>query len=240
MLSIVIPTLNEASNLPNLLASLTKELRSRYNLEIIVSDNGSTDDTVAFARKAGVRVVGRRSEEKKNISECRNRGARAAQGEVLMFLDADCLPRNWEYFFDRSFEALHDQRIIALTFRFAINPKEQRWIDVVWMFYFNLLFLFLNVLGLGMGRGNCQVVRRAAFQKINGYNTELVAGEDFDFYRRLRRIGRIRFLWSVVVYELPRRFRKLGYVRVALQWFVNSMSIMILGRSWSREWRDVR
>jgi hypothetical protein len=66
-----------------------------------------------------------------------------------------------------------------------------------------------------------------------------VAGEDFDLFHRLGKLGHIAFLWDVTVYESPRRFRKLGYVRTSTLWFINFISVLLTKRSWSKHWHRV-
>lgn len=85
MLSVVIPTRNAGRTLASCLASLTRQ--DLPGVEIIVVDNGSTDETEAIARAAGARwlqVGGERSRQ-------RNAGWRAARGPVVVFVDADML-----------------------------------------------------------------------------------------------------------------------------------------------------
>jgi GT2 family glycosyltransferase len=98
----------------------------------------------------------------------------------------------------------------------------------------------LNSLQFGTGRGECQVIKRKAFFNVSGYDERLAAGEDFDLYRRLARRGRIKYVEDLTVYESPRRYRRSGYFRVALLWFLNAVSIIILRRSFSREWKPAR
>jgi glycosyltransferase involved in cell wall biosynthesis len=82
MISVVIPTLNEAHNLPRLLAKLQQETTAS---EIIVVDGGSSDATTALARRLGARVVD--SDPGRGVQL--RRGADAASGDVLLFLHAD-------------------------------------------------------------------------------------------------------------------------------------------------------
>jgi len=65
-----------------------------------------------------------------------------------------------------------------------------------------------------MGRGECQIVRRDIFEKVGKYNTNLIAGEDFDLYRRIKKNnGNIYYSKEIIIYESPRRFRKYGYLK---------------------------
>jgi len=82
MLSIIIPTLNEEKYLPFLLSSIKEQNFKDY--EIILSDAGSEDRTIEIAKSYGCRVV------KGGLpAKGRNQGARAAAGDLLLFLDSD-------------------------------------------------------------------------------------------------------------------------------------------------------
>jgi hypothetical protein len=66
------------------------------------------------------------------------------------------------------------------------------------------------------------------------------AGEDFDLYRRLTRCGKIGHRERLLVYESPRRFRRYGYLRVLFEWTLNAVAVMVLKRSISKEWEEIR
>ena len=72
------------------------------------------------------------------------------------------------------------------------------------------------------------------------YEQAIAAGEDYDMFRRLSRVGAIRFLRDVYVHESPRRYRKYGYLYVTLSWFLNFLSVFFLGRSILDQWKPVR
>jgi rSAM/selenodomain-associated transferase 2 len=82
--SVIIPALNEAGNLPALLGDLRPALDSR-EVEVIVVDGGSDDGTPALAAAAGALVVAAERGRARQM----NAGARLARGEVLLFLHAD-------------------------------------------------------------------------------------------------------------------------------------------------------
>ena len=82
MLSIVIPTKNEEEYLPLLLTSIKQQTLAPH--EVIIADAGSTDRTREIAKAFGCKVV-----EGGMPGVGRNRGAVAASGDTLLFLDAD-------------------------------------------------------------------------------------------------------------------------------------------------------
>ncbi|HEV8124845.1 MAG TPA: glycosyltransferase [Gemmatimonadales bacterium] len=92
-ISILIPARNEARNIGRTLAALRAQQLAGIATEIIVVDDGSSDATALVAAEAGAKVIAAR-ETGGNPGAARNRGAAAATGEVLVFLDADCVPRS--------------------------------------------------------------------------------------------------------------------------------------------------
>jgi hypothetical protein len=106
--------------------------------------------------------------------------------------------------------------------------------------FYNSYVKILNKAGMGMGRGECHMVRSGIFRSVNGYNESLAAGEDYDLYRRIAKKGKIKFISSLTVYESPRRYRKFGYRKVFGDWTRNSLSVLFRNRSVSSEWEAVR
>lgn len=84
MISIVLPARNEAASLATLLPAVLAQVPGA---EVIVIDDGSTDDTAAIARAAGARVISH--PYPKGNGAAIKTGARAAQGEIIVFMDAD-------------------------------------------------------------------------------------------------------------------------------------------------------
>jgi glycosyltransferase involved in cell wall biosynthesis len=89
MISVIIPAYNAAQTLPACLKALSAQTMPADQFEIIVVDDGSTDNTAGIARQAGVRVV---SQPNAGAAAARNLGAHFARGDLLLFTDADCLP----------------------------------------------------------------------------------------------------------------------------------------------------
>ncbi|MFN3270633.1 MAG: glycosyltransferase, partial [Candidatus Kapaibacteriota bacterium] len=218
-----------------------EELLRKYSVELIVSDGGSKDSTLEIAKCFANKVVVHKSSKRQTIAEGRNRGAEVATGDILIFINGDTIPNNIEKFFDFVANwAVKDLQCVALAVKVLPFPEEEIWKDKIFYFLHNNYVKFLNFVGLGMGRGECQVVRREAFWRVGGYNSKIIAGEDFDLYRRLARIGRIKYVDNVWVYESPRRFRKLGYIKTIMRWLLNGIFVMIFGRSYSNNWEPIR
>ncbi|NUN08555.1 MAG: glycosyltransferase [Ignavibacteriaceae bacterium] len=239
--SIIIPTLNEEKLLPNLLNQLKQVKESgEFEIEIVISDGGSIDGTLLLAVNRADKIIGREINTKNSISSGRNNGARVSSGEILVFVNADILFEDIFRFFRFLDESFRDSENIAMTTKVKIFPEEEILTDKIFHGFYNYYFFLLNKLSYGMGRGECQVVKREFFEMVNGYNPELIAGEDFDLFKRLKRKGKILFELSLTVYESPRRFRKYGYSAITLEWLKNALAIIVRNRSISKVWEQVR
>lgn len=238
--SIIIPAYDEARFLPRLLRQFPPDLRRQLQVELIVSDGGSSDETVAIARSHADHVVEWKGSAPQNISIGRNMGAACASGDVLIFLNADVHVDDPKRFVAEMQRAVVGEGIVAATCNVRVNPEEEIFADRVFHRAFNWYCRFLNVTGMGMGRGECQVVRKTLFDQAGGYNESIPAGEDFEFFMRLRRSGKISFVPTCTVFESPRRYRSYGYLRIALLWFANGLSVVLFHRSLSKQWTPVR
>lgn len=239
--SIIIPTLNEEKVLPELLKQLSdKELRLKHSYEVIVSDGGSTDNTIQIANKFANKIVIHNKESKQNISEGRNAGANIANAEIFIFINGDVLFDDLEYFFSRVQKKFINSEYLAMTCKIAVIPSESKISDKVFLGFYNWYFHLLNSIGLGMGRGECHIMNREVYSKHNGYNENMAAGEDFDLYKRIRKNGKIFFDRKLTIYESPRRYRKEGHTKIFFTWLLNALYVIFTNKSLSTEWEEVR
>jgi len=238
--SIIIPTLNEEKLLPNILNQLSANgLKEKYGFEIIISDGGSSDNTLKIAEKHADRIVNN-SGKLRTIAKGRNDGANVAKGEILIFVNGDILFENLEDFFRYVDTKFVPSEYSAMTCKVKVFPEEETKGDRIFHGFYNSYFKSLNKLGMGMGRGECQVIRKEVFDKVGGNHEHLTAGEDFDLYRRIKMCGKILFVDELCVFESPRRYRKLGYFNVTFSWLKNSVSVVLKKKSLSVEWEQVR
>ncbi|MGH7516837.1 MAG: glycosyltransferase [Gemmatimonadales bacterium] len=90
-ISVIIPARNEATFIPRVVQAVLAQQPAGAELEVVVVDDGSTDGTPQAARAAGAKVL-ELTGPGGNPAAARNRGAAAATGDPLIFLDADCIP----------------------------------------------------------------------------------------------------------------------------------------------------
>jgi len=238
--SVIIPTLNEEKLLPKILKQLTeKKLNEKIDYEIIVSDGGSRDLTVKIAEEFADKVVVSK-ENHQTIAKGRNDGAKIASGDILIFVNGDIIFENAEKFFQFIKDRFENSNYAAMTCKVKVFPDEEIISDRLFHGFYNTYFKSLNIFGMGMGRGECQVIRKNVFEKIGGNREHLIAGEDFDLYMRIKKEGKILFADEICVFESPRRYRKFGYFNVTFSWLKNSVSVVIKKKSISLEWEQVR
>jgi glycosyltransferase involved in cell wall biosynthesis len=239
--SFIIPTLNEEKLLPGLLDQLNDpEFRKKYDAEIIISDGGSKDSTIEIALKNSDIVKVHTNGKAQNIPQGRNAGANFATGDILFFINADVRFENIFIFFDYLEEKFINSEYHAMTTSVKVFPWEETTLDKIYHWSYNNYFKLLNNIGIGMGRGECQIVKREVFERVNGYREALAAGEDFDLFRRIKKKGKILFAKHLFVYESPRRYRKVGYKNVTLSWVKNGFSVLLRNKSLDKEWEQVR
>lgn len=243
-ISVIVPVLQEEKILAQSLSLFTPELRERYKLELIISDGGSSDATVAIAKEFADVVVVHTEPRRQTIAEGRNRGAEFASSNTFVFLNGDSFPALPTVFFDFVEEWANTRgkyaRHAVMACPVEVVPNERKWSDVLFHSFFNTVLKVLTLMNFGVGRGECQIVQRETYLAVGGYNARLAAGEDFDFIARIARNNTVAIANELLVYESPRRYRRHGYIPILWSWFMNWVGASLFQRSFSSEWTVVR
>ncbi len=239
-LSFVIPAKEEGLYIERSLLHLTA-IRDRYTLDfdVIVVDGGSSDDTIAKASLAD-RVVVDSHLALQSIGHGRNVGARHTNAELLFHTDADVIVPELPRFLAEIARVFSDSSVVAATTRILPYPWEATRTDRVMHCLFNSAIRAAVPLGARLAKGECQIVRRSAFEAVGGYEGSIVVGEDCDLFHRLSRIGKVVYFKNFCVYHSPRRFRALGYRRVLAMYGREAVSLTLRNRSSVQEWEVVR
>ncbi|HTX86680.1 MAG TPA: glycosyltransferase [Candidatus Nanoarchaeia archaeon] len=218
--SIVIPAYNEAENIGAAIKALLGQTVEKKFFEIIVVDNNSTDDTFASAEQAGADLVIKETRQGTNMA--RQAGLSRARGEIIAFLDADCLPPDdW---LEKIADDLSDPAIAAISGPFDYGfTGLKKYLNE---FYANFIlpnvtavleFLFRRKSGILIG-GNF-AARRRAFSAIGGLPDLDFWGDDAAIAMLIsRRAGPVRFDPRLVVKSSPRRFARTGFLKLALRY----------------------
>lgn len=187
-ISVVIPVLNGEKTLGGQLAALADEPLAE-EIEVIVSDNGSKDGTLQVARAWAHRFRKLRaldSSDRRGPAHARNIGALAADGDALLFCDADdVISTGWVGAmvgalnrFDlvgggSDLTKLNSRRAIRYRPR---NPRGAEGLPIAFGKY-------------GYAPGNSLAIRKRTFQAVGGFDESLVTGEDVDFSIRVQDAG---------------------------------------------------
>jgi hypothetical protein len=148
--------------------------------EVIVVDNGSTDDSAEVARRAGAHVLNLPTGR---VADLRNRAAQVARGDLLAFVDADHeLAPGWP---QAAVELLRDTSIAAAGAQYDA-PVEGTWVQRMYDRFRRHPSGIEDVDWLPSGN---LVVRKAIFDRIGGFDTSLETCEDVDFCQRLIAAG---------------------------------------------------
>ncbi|MCS6971645.1 MAG: glycosyltransferase [Turneriella sp.] len=217
--SVVIPTLNEEKDLPQLLSSLRAQ--TFRNFEIIVADAGSKDRTREIAQEFGARVV-----EGGMPGVGRNRGAAVANGEYLFFFDADVvLP---EDFLAKAVHEMDEEFVDLATCVFY--PQSELRLDKI-LFAFANLTVKINAAGNNpRAAGFCIFITKRLFDRIGGFDESLRLAEDHDLVERASKFRPLYILKSTSLKVSVRRLEKEGRFALIRKYFQVEMHLLTKGK----------
>ncbi len=224
MVSIVIPTFNEEAFLPRLLASIKAQDFKDY--EIIVSDNNSADGTRDVARRYGAMIV-----DGGIPAVGRNRGAEAARGEYLLFLDADTvLPEG----FISKVLARFEKEFIDICVPW-IRPIDGTKPIYSTIYQFSNTFFKLMEAIQPQGLGVCILSTRRIHRRIEGFSEKQRVSEDYDYINRAAQVGRFRVYTNVFVYHSVRRYKAEGVSTLVRKQFKGGFLYLFTGKPYDTE-----
>lgn len=228
-ISAVIPTFMEEQYIATLLSMLTK---AKPKIEVVVVDSKSQDKTYEIAKDFTEKAY---QIEERGIAKARNYGASHANGDLIVFLDADVkLPID---FVDKVFETFIDAEVVGATCR--IMPEQGTFAERTFFSLYNNL-IRITAKFRPHSRGEFLAVRKRKFVKVGGFDESLPCLEDHDLAYRLSKLGRFVFINDLTVYESMRRFREKGFAKVVGTWVIDYVFLMLRGKPLSKVWQPVR
>lgn len=240
-IAVIVCAYNEAAYLAPCLHSLKAQTRQAD--DIIVVDNASTDGTAAVARRAAdVRVI---AEPARGLVHAREAARRAAQADVLAYLDADCrAPISWLERVERRF--VRRRPPVAITGPYRFYDWDWRGRALVGL-YDRILAppthgLVHHLFGLGaILYGGNFAVRGDALARIGGFDRTIeFHGEDTNLGRRLTPVGRVEIRPECWLWTSARRYRAMGKSAVFGLYVRNFWSEILRHRPADRTHLDVR
>jgi glycosyltransferase involved in cell wall biosynthesis len=209
--SVVIPAYNEAKYICRTLAALKNQ--TFKDVEIIVKDGKSQDQTVKIAKRFTKKVI---SQKDTSAADARNQGAHNATGQILVFIDADTAlpPETLAHFH----ELMKNQDIVGVSCRKV--PQSSSTLDRVMYEFVNISTYVSSVMRIGGAHGNLMLIRRHAFEQVGGFNPNIIVAEEQDLVRRATKYGKYKFLLDYSVLENPRRLQTWGRLRIYMAWLI--------------------
>ena len=200
--SIIIPTYNEAYNLPLLLSDLSI---SKKEGEIVIIDCGSKDNTVDIANIYGAKIY---SSKEKNRGLQLNIGAKNARGEWFIFLHADSrFKKDW---LKKIKSISNENESFFYSFKFRVNDDKI-------IFRFLEFFVNLRCFLFGEPYGDQGlIIHRKTYFTNKGYK-KIPLMEDLDFVKRVKKSKNLRLL-DFPIYTSARKWNKNN---IFLQAFIN-------------------
>jgi glycosyltransferase involved in cell wall biosynthesis len=194
-ISVVVPAFNEekliSASLRSVIAAMDAFRRVGWGTELIVCDNNSTDRTAELALSAGAKVV---FEPFNQIARARNTGAAAAQGDWLVFVDADSRP-SVELFTDLV-RHISTGRYMAGGCTLSLDESG------FWATCGSQTWNFVSRARKWCA-GSFIFCQTAAFKELGGFSLELFASEEIEFSKRAKKLASRQGKKLVILHRHP-------------------------------------
>jgi len=204
--SVIIPAHNEEDYIRKTLHSIKNQTFQDY--EIIVVTNGCTDKTEEIVKKRVSDKIKHVSLNKANVSRARNYGASKADGDILVFLDADTTLE--EEALQKINNSFLEEHSIATT---KVKPDDEQFKYKVGMGFKNF-YLSTN---LYSGCSGALICRRKEFDKVNGYDASIIVKEHRKLILKLLEFGKFSCINTHVTTSM-RRMKEWGLMGSTYFW----------------------
>ena len=218
LVSVIVTTKNEEKNIANCLKSILKQ--TYKNIEIIVVDNYSTDKT----KEISLKYTNQFFEKGPERSTQRNFGVNKAKGEYILYLDTDMiLSKN---VIKDCINKLEDSQLVALYISEIVIGKSF-WCKVR---RFERSFYDATVI-------DCvRFITKKAFMEVKGFDESMFVAEDWDFDKKIRRIGKTDLV-KTPIYHNEQNFNLLQYLNKK-SYYINNFDKYI--KKWGKEDSDIK
>ncbi|HUD05960.1 MAG TPA: glycosyltransferase [Candidatus Saccharimonadales bacterium] len=200
-ISVVIPAFNESAMLPFCLKAINQQ-DYKGDIEVIVVDNASTDETAEIAKSFNAKV---QYEPRHGVVFARRAGFKAASGGIIASTDADTIvPKNWISLIELALRDKQYSGVVGAYKLCNVNSPSKRLAQILIPFFRTIDLL----LGAHFAGANFAVYKKA-YEGVGGFKTEFITGEDLDLSYRLRKSGyKLKVAYSIRVKTSARRLNE--------------------------------
>ncbi len=198
-ISVIIPTLNEAEGIQQLISHIQRSSNPELIDEIIVVDGHSTDNTCELAERAGAKVV---LSETRGRARQMNIGAELAKGDILYFLHADSFPPED---FDTEILKAVKNNYLGGCFRMQFDSEHPLLKSFAWFTRFRY--------NICRGGDQSLFITRELFNKIGCFDNNLLILEDLEIIPRIKRHATFKVIPQTIVTSV-RKYRENGFFRL--------------------------
>ena len=238
LVSVIIPTYCEEETIEGCLKSVTNQRFKYGGIESIVVDSHSPDRTQEVAEKNADKVLDLRA---RGVGRARNAGAKVAEGDFLLFLDADTyLESN---FVSEMYHAFTDPKVVCVSGILRnlerLEPLD-RLFAVSHYGFTNKLAQVSARLGFPLFPSVCCGARKSVFETVGGFREDIACAEDITFSREMGRLGKCVVNDKAISYTSVRRISKLGKGRMYSMYFKNYVKLFLLKQNpWVQDFPHV-
>ena len=197
-ISIIIPTFNEAASIEKLIRYISAHSRGTV-IDLIVSDGGSSDDTISLANRAGARAV---FSPRKGRAAQMNYGASLSKGRLLYFVHADCLPPH----------SFVDDILAAVKKGYRLGRYRTKFDSDKWILKINAWFTRFDFF-ICMGGDQTLFIETSLFKEYKGFSEEMKIMEEYEFCERVRKMAKYKILNGDVLVS-ARKYDENTWLRV--------------------------
>ncbi len=226
LVSVIIPTYCEEETIEGCLKSVVHQRFDEGQIETIVVDSHSPDSTREFAGRSADKVLDLRA---RGVGRARNAGAKVAEGQFLLFLDADTyLESN---FVSEMYRAFADRRVVCVSGILKsleiLSPLDKLF-AVSHYGFTNKLAEISARLGFPLFPSVCCGARKSVFEKVGGFREDIACAEDISFSREMGRVGKCVVNNRATAYTSVRRISNCGKKQMYSMYFKNYVRLYLM------------
>jgi glycosyltransferase involved in cell wall biosynthesis len=226
--SVIIPTYCEEETIEGCLKSVANQDFDGGRIESIVVDSHSPDNTRTYANKWSDKVLDLHA---RGVGKARNAGAKIAEGEFLLFLDADTFLES--HFVAEMYWAFCDPRVVCVSGILKsleqLGPMDNLF-AISHYGFLNKVAAFSAHLGFPLFPSVCCGARKSVFHRVGGFVEDMAVGEDVTFSRKMGKVGKCVVNNKAVSYTSVRRISRCGKLEMYSMYFKNYIKIFLLNQ----------